>query len=143
MFLEISQNSQGNTCARISFLIKLQAFCYRTPLVAASDKRNIKTYAIEMQKVSKEGFLLWKLFNFCGETGYDLWKFSDDCNLTDIERVSFVGPKIWEMIAENMKKPESLNSFKKEIKYWKRNNCPCRLWKIYIRNDGFLAWFLS
>ena len=134
MFLE---NSQWNTCARISFLIKLKAFCYRTPL------RNIKTLAVEMQKVSKEGFLLWKLFNFCGETGYDLWKFSDDCNLTDIERVSFVGPKIWEMIAENMKKPESLNSFKKEIKYWKRNNCPCRLWKIYIRNDGFLAWFLS
>ena len=25
MFLEISQNSQENTCARVSFLIKLQA----------------------------------------------------------------------------------------------------------------------
>ena len=25
MFLEISQNSQGNTCARVSSLIKLQA----------------------------------------------------------------------------------------------------------------------
>ena len=57
VLLEISQNSQENTCARISFLIKLQAkkeilaqvfsceFCeiskntffYRTPLVAASD----------------------------------------------------------------------------------------------------------
>ena len=38
MFLEISQNSQGNTCARVSFLIKLQAsgLSYRTPLVAAS-----------------------------------------------------------------------------------------------------------
>ena len=24
VFLEISQNSQGNTCARVSFLIKLQ-----------------------------------------------------------------------------------------------------------------------
>ena len=30
--LEISQNSQGNTCARVSFLIKLQA-----PSVAASE----------------------------------------------------------------------------------------------------------
>ena len=62
MFLEISQNSQKNTCARVSFLVKLQAwaynfvkkdtlaqvfycessriskntFLYRTPLVAAS-----------------------------------------------------------------------------------------------------------
>ena len=41
LFLEISQNSQENTCARVSFLIKLQeisknTFFYRTPLVAAS-----------------------------------------------------------------------------------------------------------
>ena len=44
MFLEISQNSQEITCARVSFLIKFQAFCeiskntlfYRTPPVAAS-----------------------------------------------------------------------------------------------------------
>ena len=62
VFLEISQNSQKNTCARVSFLIKLQAqpcnvikketlaqvfscefcqiskntFSYRTPLAAAS-----------------------------------------------------------------------------------------------------------
>ena len=36
LFLEISQNSQENTCARLSFLIKLQAFFYSTPLVAAS-----------------------------------------------------------------------------------------------------------
>ena len=33
--LEISQNLQENNCARVSFLIKLQAF-YRTPSVAAS-----------------------------------------------------------------------------------------------------------
>ena len=46
MFLEISQNSQENTCARVYFLIKLQTFefyeiskngfSYRTPPVAVS-----------------------------------------------------------------------------------------------------------
>ena len=51
VFSEISKKSQENTCARVSFLIKLQAlgsgagefseifkntFLYRTPLVAAS-----------------------------------------------------------------------------------------------------------
>ena len=44
MTLEISQNSHENNCTRVSFWIKLQAFCeisknthfYRTPLVAAS-----------------------------------------------------------------------------------------------------------
>ena len=53
VFLEISQNLQENTCARVSFLIKLQTlaqvfscefceiskntFSYRTPLVTVSD----------------------------------------------------------------------------------------------------------
>ena len=35
MFLKISQNSQGNTCARVSFLIKLKAsgnFFYKKTL---------------------------------------------------------------------------------------------------------------
>ena len=67
VFLEISQNSQENTCARDFLLIKLQAkacnfikkeslaqvfscefykisrntFSYRTPPVAASDNRNV------------------------------------------------------------------------------------------------------
>ena len=38
VFLEISQNSQENTCVRVSFLIKLQALglLHKTPLVAAS-----------------------------------------------------------------------------------------------------------
>ena len=44
VLLEIPQNSQENTCARVSFLIKLQAsgeistntFSYRTPPVAGS-----------------------------------------------------------------------------------------------------------
>ena len=40
VFLKISQNSQENTCARVSFLIKLQAHLfYRTPPVAASGAR--------------------------------------------------------------------------------------------------------
>ena len=51
VFLEISQNSQENTCARVSFLIKTlvqvfscdfceiskNSFSYRAPLVAASE----------------------------------------------------------------------------------------------------------
>ena len=54
VFLEVSQNSQENACARVSFLVMLQTsgpnleFCkflktvlYRAPLVAASDKSKI------------------------------------------------------------------------------------------------------
>ena len=54
VFLEISQNSQESTCARVPFLIKLQVFSsefceifkntffYRTPLVAVSDHSHKK-----------------------------------------------------------------------------------------------------
>ena len=77
MFLEISQNSKENTCARVSFLITLQAsptsnfikketlaqvfsckfckiskniFCYRTPPVAASVCCRRKVVKIEKLK---------------------------------------------------------------------------------------------
>ena len=41
LFLEILQNSQENTGARVSFLIKLQAFCYGCSFVAKlSRKKN-------------------------------------------------------------------------------------------------------
>ena len=32
-----------------------------------------------------------------------------------LERVSFLGPKIWDMITKNIKTLKLLNSFKKEI----------------------------
>ena len=55
VLLEISQNSQENTCASVSFLIKLQAwgisknaFFYRTTLVAASVKEKLMLLIIEL-----------------------------------------------------------------------------------------------
>ena len=66
-----------------------------------------------------------EVFNFGGEIGYNLrlpnifrrpLVNSSVCRST--ERFSFLGPKIWEMLLENMKKSES-------------------------RNVWFLAWFLS
>ena len=48
VFLEISQNSKENTCARTSSLIKLQ---YRIPLVAASKRNNfIQSNAVKDKK---------------------------------------------------------------------------------------------
>ena len=44
VFLEISQDSQENNCAKVSFLIKLQAFFHRTPLLAASILLNLVSH---------------------------------------------------------------------------------------------------
>ena len=51
------------------------------------------------------------------------------------ESISFLGPKIWDMLPEKLKNIETLEVFKKEIKIWKPDNCPCRLCKVFIKGD--------
>ena len=54
------------------------------------------------------------------------------------ETISYLGPKIWNMVPEEMKQKSSLFAFKKEIKQWVPNNCPCRIRKKYLPNIGFI-----
>ena len=37
-----------------------------------------------------------------------------------------------------MAKLTTINAFKKEVKKWKLENCPCRLCKPYIQSVGFV-----
>ena len=50
------------------------------------------------------------------------------------ESISFLGPKIWDILPEKLKDIENLKHFKKEIKTWKSDNCPCRLCRVYIES---------
>ena len=59
-----------------------------------------------------------------------------------IQSVRYLGPKIWDMVPNNIKKCISLNKFKNSIKPWKPNECPCRLCKKHITQVGFI-WFTS
>ena len=54
------------------------------------------------------------------------------------ETISFLGPKIWEQVPDDIKNSESLNIFKKNINQWIPASCPCRLCKVYIENLGFI-----
>ena len=54
------------------------------------------------------------------------------------ETISFLGPKIWEQVPDNIKNSESLNIFKKNINQWIPASCPCRLCKVYIENLAFI-----
>ena len=54
------------------------------------------------------------------------------------ESISYLGPKIWDIVPAEMKNAISLNSFKAQIKKWLPFNCPCRLCKPYINGVGFL-----
>ena len=53
------------------------------------------------------------------------------------ESISYLGPKIWEIVPVKIKETNSLNSLKIEIRKWVLQSCPCRLCKQYISGVGF------
>ena len=53
------------------------------------------------------------------------------------ESLSFLGPKIWELVPEDTKQSESLKIFKNKIKKWVPSRFPCRLCHIYLQKKGF------
>ena len=54
------------------------------------------------------------------------------------ETVSFVGPKIWDILPNEIKNSETLHKFKAKIKSWIPADCPCRLCKRYVAQVGFI-----
>ena len=54
------------------------------------------------------------------------------------ETISFRGPKIWQMLPDQIKGAKSLTEFKNKIKWWEPIGCDCRLFKTYIANLGFI-----
>ena len=53
------------------------------------------------------------------------------------ESLSFLGPKIWDLVPVELKQSETLYSFKLKIKNWVPFECPCRVCKTYIPQVGF------
>ena len=99
--------------------------------------KNIKTLAIEMFKVSKESTvpLMNEIF-VRRNNAYNLRKPSEFVT-TKVHRVfhgkesiSNLGPLIWDMIPVKMKTLTTISAFKREVKNWKFENCPCRLCKM-------------
>ena len=54
------------------------------------------------------------------------------------ELVSYLGPKIWDLVPNKIKESESLDGFKFKIKRWVSERCPCRICKIYLGQVGFI-----
>ena len=108
--------------------------------------RNIQTLATEMFKVKNELSLeiICDIFTQRINTHYNL-KHNTHLETTFVrsayngtENVSYLGPKIWDIVPEEYKALNSLNSFKELIKNWVPLNCPCRLCKTYVHGAGFL-----
>ena len=54
------------------------------------------------------------------------------------ETISYLAPKIWQLIPDTIKNSDSLDVFKRNIKLWIPTACPCKLCKTYIQHVGFV-----
>ena len=107
--------------------------------------QNIQTLAIEMYKVHY-GLSENSLYNIFenSRSSYNL-RFQRDLDIPSVSTKSYsknsrkyFGPIIWNSISTRLRNIENLTEFKKEIRKWKIDKCPCRLCKNYIGNVGFL-----
>ena len=107
--------------------------------------RNLQLLAIEIYKALKHlsSPLMSELFKV-KETKYILRKgitlVSNKANTTTygINSISYLAPKIWDHIPNEIKECESLNTFKQKIKKWIPQKCPCTLCKLYVPNLGYI-----
>ena len=55
-----------------------------------------------------------------------------------LETLSYRSPQLWSLLPESIKEVKSLKIFKREVKNWICDDCPCRLCELYLQNTGFL-----
>ena len=107
-------------------------------------ERNVQTLAIEVFKVvrgispeiMKNVFRLKKCIQYQSNQIFDTHNIRSVYNGTDT--LSFLGPKIWNILPNDIKTITCLNVFKKKIRRWKPAECPCRLCKNYIQGVGYI-----
>ena len=107
-------------------------------------ERNIQTLAIELYKVVNRlspkimdfVFPLKKVIRYPNE---NIFKTTNIKTVAwGTESLGYLGPKIWNIIPDNLKSLKSLPLFIKNIRTWKPFNCPCRICKLYITGLGFI-----
>ena len=107
--------------------------------------RNLQQLAIEIYKAlnNLSSSLMTEIFKF-RHTCYNL-RAGNKLNSNNIktvnygtESISYLAPKIWEQVPNEIKESTSLDIFKRKIKVWIPDTCPCRICKVYVPNLGFL-----
>ena len=106
-------------------------------------ERNIQSLAIEIFKVihklSPE--IMGEIFVMKTKQIYSSEKIFITRNVRTVhkglEALSFLDPKIWAIIPNDIRDLKDLSSFKRQIRKWKPDGCPCRICKTYIAGVGF------
>ena len=106
-------------------------------------QRNIQTLGIELYKVAyglapKIMNSVLSLNTHCNYPSQNAFASRNVKTVTyGTETLMHLGPKIWSLIPDDIKK-FSLSKFTKKIRLWKPDKCPCRLCKTYIKGVGFV-----
>ena len=115
-------------------------------------QRNLQFLAIEMFKVARgmspdfmnEVFPLnhnLNTDNISARTRLHPQFYNPSCPrkvLSGLGALRTLGPKIWNLIPDSIRKSPTLSIFKCSIKKWKPHKCPCRLCKDFIKDLGFI-----
>ena len=116
-----------------------------TDNAVTTHERNLQRLAIEMYKAKNNlsPIIVQDLFPRQNDV-YDL-RYKRTFETSKVrtvhfgtETVRYRGPKIWELVPNDIKEATTLSDFKNKIKMWKPQGCTCRLCKMYIHNLGFL-----
>ena len=108
--------------------------------------RNIQAMAIEIFKVKHNigPTLLSKIF-IQNENFNQNLRYSSEFKRPHINTVhygkdslGYFGSVIWDLLPQNLKELNELNSFKTAISKWTPNECPCRLCQTYIGHLGYI-----
>ena len=54
-------------------------------------------------------------------------------------RINHLAPKIWSLVLEEIKYSASLDIFKRKIRLWTPQKCPCPICKPYTHNLGYIS----
>ena len=132
--LRLVYNDHGSTFSEL--LIKDGSFTVH--------EKNIQTLSIEVfkvvHKISPE--IMNEVFPLKKILKYNSKNIFETTNVRTVfcgtETASFLGPKIWNIIPNDIKQAATLQEFKRKIRNWKPTNCPCRLCKAYVSGVGFV-----
>ena len=84
--------------------------------------------------------IMGNIFQLC-EHNYTFRSFrSNNINTVHYGQLSlsYLTPRIWKLVPDNIKNSPTIQCFKLKIKRWVRHGCPYRLCKKYIPNIGFM-----
>ena len=108
--------------------------------------KNVQLLMIEMYKVKNNlaPILMCEVFKVKTESNYNL-RTKQEFEIPKVrttnfgtESLRYLGPKLWETVPSSIRELESLESFKRHIKQWTPEHCPCRLCRNYVQHIGYL-----